>query len=72
MKEDRACCNPIEKGVTMSPVIQESEVVYQNDQTQVHRVVADFGDFAREYWVNRSGVRVGVVAVRDGKVLLVR
>lgn len=39
---------------------------------QVYRVIADFGAFTKEYFVNEMGTRVGVVAVKDGQVLLVQ
>ena len=47
-------------------------MVYEDQYQQLYRITADFGDFTKEYTVRDSGRRVGVVAVRDGSVLLVR
>lgn len=55
-----------------SPIIEDRQLVYQNQYQQIYRIVANFGDFTKEYYVNETGIRVGVVAVQDGKVLLVR
>ena len=56
----------------ISPNIGPWEPVYKNKNQQVYRVDADFGDFKKEYFVNDTGHRAGIVAVQDGLVLLVR
>jgi hypothetical protein len=62
----------IEKSAMPSPIIEHHQLVYQNKYQQIYRIVANFGDFTKEYFVSETGIRVGVVAVKDGKVLLVR
>ena len=55
-----------------SPRIGPRELVYENRFQQVYRVTADFGQFTKEYFINDTGQRAGIVAIRDGSVLLVR
>ena len=55
-----------------SPQIGHRQVVYQDRYQQIYRVTADFGSFAKEYFVRDSGQRAGLVAVRGESVLLVR
>ena len=52
--------------------IEHKQLVYQNQYQRIYRIVAKFGDFTKEYFVNETGIRVGVVAIQGGKVLLVR
>ncbi len=47
-------------------------VVHRNPWNTIYHVKAAFGDFSKDYWVNVFGPRAGVVALRDGHVLLVR
>lgn len=54
------------------PKITQRRLEYENPYQQVFRVTADFGEFTKEYYVNETGQRAGIVAVRDGHVLLVR
>ena len=63
MKEERA---------VHSPEIRPPEAVYQDKIRQINKVVADFGAFEKEYFVIESGHRAGLVAVKNGAVLLVR
>lgn len=46
------------------------EVVYTNPHQQIYRVVVDFEGFTKEIYVADTGRRAGIVAVRDGRVLL--
>ena len=46
--------------------------MYENPYQHIYRVQADFGDFTKEYFVTDSGHRAGIVAIRNGSVLLVR
>ena len=55
-----------------SPRLGPQEIVYQDRYQQIYRVIADFGDFTKEYFVRDSGQRAGVVVVRGEAVLLVR
>ncbi len=54
------------------PLISRIGTVYQDAYQRIEHVVADFGSFEKHYYVRESGERVGVVAVRDNEVLLVR
>jgi 8-oxo-dGTP pyrophosphatase MutT (NUDIX family) len=54
------------------PRVGEPHCVHGNPFYTIDKVTADFGDHTRDYYVSRDGVRAGVVAVRDGLVLLVR
>ncbi len=55
-----------------SPRIGPQQVLYQDKYQKISKVVADFGDFTKEYFVRDVGHRAGVLIVRDGKVLLTR
>ena len=55
-----------------SPKIESRQLVYQDRYHRISRVVANFGDFVKEYFVNDTGTRVGLLAIKDGKVLLVQ
>lgn len=54
------------------PKIGPYQEVYRDRAQAIHRVVADFGEFEKEYFVRDAGVRAGVLLVRDDSVLLVR
>jgi ADP-ribose pyrophosphatase len=54
------------------PKIGPRETIYENRYQRVQRVRVDFGGFAKEYFVNETGTRAGVLAVRNGSVLLVQ
>lgn len=56
----------------LSPQIGEPAVVYHNERMQIHRIEADFGSFSKEYFVWESGERAGMVAARNGSLLLVQ
>ena len=57
----------------MRPIaISSREILHTNPHQQVYRVAADFGGFKKEYYVTDTGVRAGIVAVREDAVLLVR
>ena len=55
-----------------SPSIGGERQIFQNDFLRLYAVTADFGDFSKEYFVTDTGRRAGVLAVRDGSVLIVR
>ncbi|MBM3958038.1 MAG: NUDIX hydrolase [Gemmatimonadetes bacterium] len=46
--------------------------IYRNEFLRLYSVRADFGEFTREYFVADKGRRVGVIVLREGRVLLVR
>lgn len=54
------------------PCLSEPEGVHENPFYKIVRITADFGEYSRDYYVSQDGVRAGIVAVRDGRVLLVR
>jgi len=55
-----------------SPKRRHEQVVYENRYQQVSRVLVDFGEFTKEYFVTDTGQRAGVVVVHGESVLLVR
>jgi ADP-ribose pyrophosphatase len=50
----------------------EKQVTYRTPFMDVVHSRADFGDFAKDYYVVTFGERGGVVGIRDGRILLVR
>ena len=61
-----------EKPARLLPDVGQSAEVYRDKVQVIRKVVADFGPFEKEYFVRDSGVRSGVLLVRDESVLLVR
>ena len=49
-----------------------ASTTYRNPFMEVRHTQADFGAFTKDYYVVHFGPRVGVVALREDKVLLVR
>ena len=49
---------------------QEREI-YKNEFLRLYAVKADFGKFSREYFITDKGRRVGVIVIRNTRVLLV-
>lgn len=52
--------------------IEPQEIVYQDKNRTIQRVIARFDGFSKEYFVSDHGQRAAVVAVKNAKVLLVR
>lgn len=52
--------------------LSQETLAYSNPFMEIRHTRADFGSFAKNYYVVHFGPRVGVVVVRDEKVLLVR
>ena len=52
--------------------IEPQELVYQDRNQKIYRIIAQFDGFSKEYYVSDHGQRAAVVAVRNGEVLLVR
>ncbi len=52
--------------------IEQKDVVYEDKIQSIRRVIAHFDGFNKEYYVSDHGRRAAVIAMRDGKVLLVR
>ncbi len=57
----------------LSPLeIETGALVYEDRNQKVYRVTARFDGFTKEYFVSDHGQRVALLAVKKGKVLLVR
>ena len=54
------------------PEFSPPERVYQDRTQQVFRLVADFGDFKKEYFVSDRGLRAAVVLSGEKGILLTR
>jgi ADP-ribose pyrophosphatase len=54
------------------PRMTKLTLLHSNPFMRITRVDADFGEFSKSYYVVTFGPRCGVVAVRDGNVLLVQ
>lgn len=52
--------------------IEPQEVVYQDRNQKIQRIVARFDGFNKEYYVSDHGQRAALLAVQNGEVLLVR
>jgi len=52
--------------------IETGEIVYQDRNQTITRVIAQFDGFSKEYFVSDHGQRVAVLVVRGNDVLLVR
>jgi len=61
---------PLPDVATASPRIAARSLVHHNPFATVSAVHADFGSFAKDYYVVDFGSRAGLVAVSDGRVLL--
>jgi ADP-ribose pyrophosphatase len=55
-----------------APVVTPGELAYENQYQKIYRAEADFGSYKKRYFVNDNGVRTGLLAVNDGRALLVR
>lgn len=56
----------------LSPQLGPRQPVYRDRNREIHRVIADFGAFTKEYLVADSGRRAAVLVIRDGSCMLVR
>jgi 8-oxo-dGTP pyrophosphatase MutT (NUDIX family) len=54
------------------PKVGPPQEVYRDKAQSISRVVADFGEFEKEFFVRDAGLRAGVLLVKDDSVLLVR
>jgi len=52
--------------------IEPQEIVYQDRNQTIQRIIAQFDGFSKEYFVCDHGQRAAVLVVKDGKVLLTR
>ena len=52
--------------------IKPKEIVYQDRNQKIERIIAYFDGFEKEYFVSDHGKRAALLAIRNGKVLLVR
>jgi ADP-ribose pyrophosphatase len=55
-----------------APEFGPKEVVYQDAHQEIYSITADFGDFQKQYFVRDSGLRAGIVLIKNDSVLLVR
>lgn len=56
----------------MPQKFSEREVVYTNPYYRVFKVAADFGTYAKTYFVADCGHKAGVVVERQGEILVVQ
>lgn len=56
----------------MAPQLGPRNLVYEDPFRKIFRQDADFSSFSKTYFVCEAGARVGVVAPRNGNILLVR
>jgi ADP-ribose diphosphatase len=56
----------------LSPKLSSRQLVYENEYQEIYRVVADFGEYCKEYFVTSTGQRAALVATHDDNLLLVR
>ena len=52
--------------------IEPQEIVYQDRNQRIQRILARFDGFSKEYYVSDHGQRAALLAVWNGEVLLVR
>lgn len=52
--------------------IEQQGLVYQDRNQKIHKILARFDGFSKEYFVSDHGQRAALLAVRNGEVLLVR
>ncbi len=52
--------------------IEPQELVYQDRNQKMYRIVARFDGFSKEYYVADHGQRAALLAIRNDEVLLVR
>jgi 8-oxo-dGTP pyrophosphatase MutT (NUDIX family) len=55
---------------SLSPRITRSGTLHENPFGSIYAARAEFDGFSKDYYVADFGPRVGVIALRDGKVLL--
>ena len=56
----------------MNPIIRDKGACHKNPFMEIHHSHADFGTFSKDYFVINLGPRAGIVAVRNGAVLMTR
>jgi len=62
-----------DKSKQLRPVSLSGErEIFSNQFLRLYGIVADFGEFTREYFVTDKGIRVGTILLRDEEILLVR
>jgi len=54
------------------PLIRQRHLVFTTPYQNIYRVIAQFDDFTKEYFVNEYRTRAGLVVDRDSEILLVR
>jgi len=56
----------------IKPKIGSPKVVYRDPYQRIDHIVADFGEFSKEYFVRVSGRRAGILVLKNGAVLFTR
>ena len=62
----------MEETVLLPIQVVTHEIVYQDRNQSIRRVVADFGKFEKEYFVSDHGQRAALVVLHKNQVLLTR
>src|SRR4030067_3857681 len=52
--------------------IEQQGMIYQDRNQKIHKVLARFEGFSKEFYVSEYGKRAAILAVKEGSVLLVR
>jgi len=56
----------------MKKTVTPRTLDYRNPFMEIHHTRADFGNFQKEYYVVDLGPRAGVVAIREGRILMTK
>lgn len=46
-------------------------IIFKNRYLELYSIIADFGSFIKEYFVTKTGTRVGIILEKDDSILLV-
>ncbi len=44
-------------------------IIFKNKYLELYSIVGDFGNFTKEYFVTRMGIRVGIILEKDDFIL---
>lgn len=68
--EDRPAALRIDNMKPLS--ISDRQIMYRDQYQEIYKVTADFGEFTKDYFVRDAGNKAGMIAVKDGSILLVK
>lgn len=71
-KKDDLVSKIIRTKSASSPFIYSDGILYEDKYLKIHNIKAAFNGYQKEYFVQDSGTRAGIVAVKDDSVLFVR